>query len=462
MMDGANAPPSALVADYTHLSESRPIRWDRTARSEAARAFVDQLLAELTEGETERERARRAGDMLRLRKVLEAVLMDLIVASSEEPGRYLAYPRRREEFSTARKRYRLPEATLTAVVTVAGFLEREGYVVSKRGGFSRTDWGGGVTTGKGFRSRMRPTSKFSARAALSGLSTADIALTGSMELIRLKGPVTGGRKELMGYTDTEQTVRWRGSLMQWANVANAHVISLHNGEFAPGVAPAQDEGDGAGEMVERSRCQLYRVFNDGRFDRGGRFYGGWWMALPKSARARIAINGRPVVELDFKAFYPRLCYDLEGRPLDPATDPYAIPAIGNRVDRSALKVALNQLIAVGPEGAPRKPPNTVLPRALSYRALLASIEDHHVGIRPWLRASRALELQRIDSEIADRVLGQMTSRGIPVLPVHDSFIVSQAHGPALAVAMADSYDAVVKEVSGHHARPVIDGLPQGT
>lgn len=455
-MDGGTAPLSAAVADYRHLSESRPLRWDRIAGSAAARALVDQVLSELIEGETGRARARREADLLRLRRVLEAVLMDLIVVAGEEPGRYLAYPRRREEFSTARKRYQLPEATLTAVVTVAGFLEREGYVVSKRGGFSRTDWGSGVTTGKGFRSRMRPTSKFRARAALSGVSAADIALSGSMELIRLKGPVTGGRKELVGYTDTDQTVRWRGSLVQWANVANAHVIRLHNGEAAPGVAPAHDEGDGAGELVERSRCQLYRVFNDGRFDRGGRFYGGWWMALPKSARARITINGRPVVELDFKAFYPRLCYDLEGQSLDPDEDPYALPALHQAVDRSVLKVALNQLIAVGPEGTPRKPPNATLPRGLSYKALLSAMEERHAPIKPWLRAARALELQRIDSEIADRVLAYMTRRQRPVLPVHDSFVVAVEDEGALAGAMLSSYQAVVMDVVGHRATAVID------
>jgi hypothetical protein len=246
-------------------------------------------------------------------------------------------------------------------------------------------------------------------------------------------------------------------LQKWAAVAASHRIVNPNGPAVSREA-MRDDGDGAGEVIEIRQAQLYRVFNDGRFDRGGRFYGGWWIALPKADRAAITIDGQPVVELDFKAFYPRLCYDLEQVGLDESLDPYDVPELRNRVTRDALKVALNQLVAVGPGARPRKPQATRLPSRLSYKAVLAALEQQHSAIRPWLREARATELQRIDSEIAGRVLAFMTTTmKRPVLPVHDSFVVARADEAALGEAMARSYRAVVEEMAGKGAWPVVAG-----
>ena len=36
--------------------------------------------------------------------------------------------------------------------------------------------------------------------------------------------------------------------------------------------------------------EYYRVFNDGSFELGGRFYGSWWVSLSKDIRKYITIN----------------------------------------------------------------------------------------------------------------------------------------------------------------------------
>ncbi|CAL1690639.1 hypothetical protein MMB232_00771 [Brevundimonas subvibrioides] len=415
-----------------------------------------RLLAELLANE-DRQRARRAEDLNRLRSVLEVFVLDLVVAAKEDPGRFIAYPLRRQEFGTELKRYSFLAATRTTVVAVSEFLQASGYALGTLGSYTRTDWGNGVSTGGGYRSRLRATPKLLALVRELGVSSDDIGTRGDFELIRLKSRSEGGRKELKGYRDTDQTRAWRSELQRWAEVAAAHRIVAPAGLTLPEGA-LKDEDDGAGELVDPKRAQLYRVFNEGRFDRGGRFYGGWWMGLSKAARASITIDGEPVVELDFKAFYPRLCYDLEGIKLDPSIDPYEVPALKGRVDRKALKVALNQLIAVGPGVTPRRPQGASIPSRLPYRAVLEALERQHPAMRPWLRQARSLELQRIDSEIADGVLRYMTmERARPVLPVHDSFVVAGRDEANLGEAMARTYRAVVAERSGKGAWPVIDG-----
>lgn len=449
-------PPQQRPDSFPHLSNSRPLIWDRAASGPAAQQFVARLFEELV-AKDDRVRARRASDAKRLRAVLEVFALDLLMAAEEHPDRFIAYPLGRDDYATKLKRYSFQAATLTTVATVAGFLQASGYAAGTRGSYKRTDWGGGVSTGGGYRSRLRAAPKFLALVRELGVTPDDISSRGEFELIRLKAPSDGGRKDLQGYDDTDQTRAWRTELQHWAEVAAAHRITAPERLVAPD-GRVRDEDDGAGELIDHRKAQLYRVFNDGRFDRGGRFYGGWWIGMSKADRAAITIDGEPVVELDFKAFYPRLCYDLEGVRLDLDVDPYEVPALNGRVDRKVLKVALNQLIAVGPEVAPRKPSGTTLPRRMSYRALLNALETQHTAILPWLRKARALELQRIDSEIAEGVLLHMTTtRARPVLPIHDSFIVALADEADLGEAMARSYYAVVEQQSGRGTWPVIDG-----
>ena len=69
---------------------------------------------------------------------------------------------------------------------------------------------------------------------------------------------------------------------------------------------------------------VIRVFNGGlvrKWQRGGRFYRGWWQQIDKEDRCKIYINDQPTLEIDFKAFHPNLLSNelgvkLSGNPYD--------------------------------------------------------------------------------------------------------------------------------------------------
>jgi hypothetical protein len=66
-----------------------------------------------------------------------------------------------------------------------------------------------------------------------------------------------------------------------------------------------------------------RVFNGGlagNWERGGRFYRGWWQQIDKEDRCKIYINDKPSLEVDFKAFHPNLLSNELGVKLP--NDPY--------------------------------------------------------------------------------------------------------------------------------------------
>ena len=449
--------PLQHLLDRSHLYESRQIRWERRPATPGAVAFVDELAAELEKAEG-RPRGRSQADRVRLRGCLGAVLMDLLAVAEEATGRWLAVSMRQSDY--AQRRYLPDFASFRLMTAVVAFMRAAGHLDIRAGSFRRYQ-GFGSEAGRGYRTRIRATERLLAMAASRGVSAADAALDAPVEVIRLKGfPKTHkGAKPLLAYEETAQTRAWRQALAGWQEVVDHHDVRLVEDVLPAAATPPSDDDDGAGELSDRRSAFLYRVFNEGRWDRGGRFYGGWWQGLRKADRANITIDGEVVVELDFKAMHARLAYHLLGLELPLGVDPYAVPRLPLGVTRDHVKRCFNQLIAVGPDTRVRQPPEVELPRKGLWPRVTSAVEQHHAAIAPaWFRQGRALDLQRIDSEIAERVLGYFTTvLQRPVLPVHDSFIVAASDEAKLGEIMMLAYRGVLNARIGREVWPVVDG-----
>ena len=383
--------------------------------------------------------------------------LDLVYAA-EQPGRpWLAYSRRPEDYASALTRYLSPDVTYTAAKETAEFLVAHGYAEHRKGSYIRSDYGGGIVLARGYRSRLRALPELVGLFRAAGVTRANIDDGETLETIRLKGPPEGKyrRKPLLPYEDDDKTRFMRQQLKDWAAVTTRFRITAGSADGSDEVDPEDDEE--ASEYADPTVPALYRIFNDGSWLRGGRFYGGWWESLPKAVRRTITIDAEPTVELDFKAMHPRMLYQLAGQLVPADVAPYAMPEPWNEVPRDVLKVAFNQLLAIAGDGTPRKPPNAQLPEGTSYRALIQAIETRHAPVADWFRRSRAAELQNIDARIAEGVLGHLTVRGRPVLPIHDSFIVALRDERLLGETMSLAYWTVMKDLSGVRAWPVISG-----
>ena len=455
MSDVSNAPDQR---DRSHLENSRPFPWDRTSSAPGWPSAVDDFLA-LLEASEPRRRARRSVDRERLRETLGAMLLGLYGAYKADPEQWLGYSRDSNSYGP-RNRYVHPQASSTTVTKSADFLARRGLADHRRGSYRRGPFSG--RGGSGFVSRIR------ARPALVdlldqqfGLSPDSLGYADWAELVRLKAApeFPRGPKRLIPYEDDDNTRKMRQRLRELNAFLGGFRIDLEPGCEVP--ADDQDDVDqeDRASARDRSAVRLYRVFNNGRWDHGGRFYGGWWQGLARQDRRRRAIDGEETVELDFKALHPRLCYHLEGHPLPPDVDPYVLPGDDGARLRDAVKTAFNQLVNVTGDVRLRAPPGTreALPRRLSYRRLLERIEEAHGAIRGWLRQGRGVELQRIDSEIASSILDHLMHRGVCCLPVHDSFIVPRSAEFVLGQTMCLAYEGQLSRWSDARAWPVIAG-----
>lgn len=211
-----------------------------------------------------------------------------------------------------------------------------------------------------------------------------------------------------------------------------------------------DEGEGVDTQRskrryagDRTAVAMYRSFK-GDWNSGGRIYGGWWMSEPSSARPYITIDGAELVEVDYASLHPRMLFHRAGLPMD--FDPYVVPGIANEGARELGKRTFNRLLnrdnprtsqRTKLRAAPGDP--NVLPKGISFARYRSSLCIKLHPIQNWFGTGEGVRLQREDSDLAIAVMSVLEDASIPVLPIHDSFLVPVQHKQMLKDAMINTF-----------------------
>lgn len=427
------------------LENSFPFDAGRRVRFAEHHGLLRHLLAGMM-AEESRKRARRASAAQRFSDTVNALLANLIAAAlnKADPDRFVAVTFNRNDHvgtsiccdTLRRCRDHLSRHKL--IDTVSGFnrLDADGV-----GNFGRT-------------TRLRPSSAL--RSMIDDLAQDEKKLTRpSEDLIRLNSPTSGAGPIP---NDIE-----RGRLLVEAvnrRLADAHIELAEPMSYPTVLRTIDDEGEDDSDAKRKRRyagdttaVALYRVFK-GDWDSGGRLYGGWWMSLSRRLRPYLCIDGAPTVELDYASLHPRLLFARAGVPLD--FDPYIV-SIGTRSpSRDLGKRTFNRLLnrransrtrRLTLRAAPGDP--ALLPPGVTFRSYLSLLLRPLAPIQPMFGTGEGVRLQKEDSELAMAVIAAMENKGITVLPVHDSFIVTEDNQDILRTAMIDAF------VSRHHAIPEI-------
>ena len=200
---------------------------------------------------------------------------------------------------------------------------------------------------------------------------------------------------------------------------------------------------------------LRRIFSRGSLKKGGRFYGGWWENIPSKFRPYLTINGLATGEVDFSELHPRLLYLINNQPV-PTGDLYddgwrspEFPEYNAKLEpylsrRKLFKTVFNATLN-DEEGYFRLDKAQYL-TAKQFGLNLPKIRQilfrKHPLLMELYRSGTGLELQFVDSQIAEKVMLSLMERSIPCMPVHDSFLVPRHQVSELISTMKSAFEAV--------------------
>jgi hypothetical protein len=286
------------------------------------------------------------------------------------------------------------------------------------------------------------------------LALADVALTRSREVLEVRASKADWQRLRLrcAVPNNGEAKELRAEMVAVNSWLSAAPVTL---DGAPWWLREQD---GALARVMTTRhAQLTRVFNNGTLAHGGRLFGGWWQTIGKAARlARVRIDGQTVVELDYRAMVPGLCYARLGVrwPFGGDACPYTA---GPEAGRGAWKELTNAMLAASRplRGWPGSSPEECQQFRARFGGLplgdaTAAVRRHHPAFAAaggFLRRMY-MEAMRAESDIAVAVVLALKVRGIVALPIHDAFLVREADAAVAAEVMRNE----ARRISGADIR----------
>lgn len=345
--------------------------------------------------------------------ILHIVAADVIMTARMHPGRRISYSRS-DKFYKKRRQYTPDGYNLANVTAAVDLLENLGYILDH----DRRPPG-----------RRGTQSSFLPNPSLSMLLLPAVYARPDSEIVMkdVDGNVVP-YKESGRVHDLRQVVRLVNAVLE-----ETDIVLDAEGLVADG--PLLRKGN---YVLNPALKSLYRVFNGGWL-LGGRFYGGWWQAVSGADRRYFLIDGERTEEVDYSQIHPRIIYAEAGVLLE--GDAYTISGFDRDLVKSAFNILVNAPCYLSALGAIR---NELKGDRNAAEALIEAVKARHPLVSKYFHSAAGVRLQGLDSRMAEIVLSEMTvKRGIPVLPVHDSFIVPESHRETLIQVMKDAFESVV-------------------
>ncbi|NKL85068.1 aldehyde dehydrogenase [Rhizobium leguminosarum] len=418
------------AATDTSKAVDTPFSPWRFARTEASKALITEAIADVERYEEHgklRTRRRKGHDQETFELTVQAILCDLMHhALYRRPD--AIYVTRSHAVLGGRNRYR-PRVYGKTFPDVLDRLAAPqlGWIVQEIGD---SDWRQDAR-----RTSIRPGPTLLARLDTGGITFADLGLACVAEPIILKSEKADfwDEAQVVDYHDTEETSLFRREMRDindWLRSAD-----IDYGTYKADSSPVPDTSD----------RDLRRIFTRGRFESGGRLFGGFWQGMSKESRFdRLVIDGEAIVELDYAQMGPRQLYGMAGA-VPAASDLYAIP--GFEEHRKGIKVVFSSMVF-------RETPMRKMlrgsvgnfPKGTHISEITEAIIRHHPAIAHLFFTGVGHHVQRQESQIMVDILLSLKSHGIVALPVHDAILVASSNAMVAKQVMG--------EVFSHHV-----GLP---
>jgi len=291
----------------------------------------------------------------------------------------------------------------------------------------------------------------------------------------------GGRQELVPYRDPEEaqgdedsenvvTADWKIPLMRkrletYNNLLRESFIDVACLE-EPYIRTRAKDQDSRGpktlyQRISQHNKSVRRMFNRASFEDGGRFYGGFWQRIGSELRSAIRIDDQPTVELDYSAHHIRVAYaneDLLG-PDDPYDLGNVLPEYEGNAVLQRKDVKSLTLICMNAK-SPREGFSAFrgevkdaikagertgkVPSPEFCEKLLNAFIERNPEIEAYMNSDKGIKFMNTDSRVSDKIIDHFVQQDIPILCVHDSYIVPAQYEDEMREQMTKAFKLIIK------------------
>ncbi|WP_299355955.1 hypothetical protein [uncultured Shimia sp.] len=366
------------------------------------------------------------------RHQLRVLILDLYVAWLADPELSIGVSMSSNYWDTS-SRYNAIHIS-KKIIPIIRVLTKAGLLDMAKGSFSGPNSRGNRTT------RIRASEELQGWFAEAQFQRDDVGRVEGEEIIILRSEEDG---PLVEYEETDDTIRMRAELDRYNEVIASAFIDI----------PILEDPTLDGIPTDHHQKLTRRIFSRADWTCNGRFHGGWWQRINSDRRSRIFINDTPAVEVDFRSLHISLLSLQSGVEL--TGDPYElrqglIGGAPERLQRNLVKRLLLTAINARKkdaafrafrDGFPTGHMGKTLTNEQLETLLLAFLEKtpHIEGL---LFNDQGIRLMNLDSQLTERVHRHFSEQGIPVLSVHDSYVIDYTRVAELKDIMAEASEAV--------------------
>lgn len=442
---------------------SRPLDVHRWSDYPEVNVFIDELWSIFTSAYHEHVAVKRGKKPKgKPKNQFKVLLLDLFVCWSEDTEQCIGVSRNVNDYVGVDSRYNKLHIS-KLIIRLCDQLIELGWLELAKGSFTERHSRSNRT------SRIKPTEFLVQHFRVAKFGIDAIGIHADRESLILTAKTydldpLGNEiqiKEAIPYQDTTQTNLMRSVLIRYNDLLQQTHIDIRDLDLPIIERVVQTKNGPELRRVKVNQANKFvrRIFSDSSWESHGRFYGGFWQQIDEATRARIFIDHHETIEVDFKALHVCLLYTcFVKEPLPYGYDPYMLTAFNqmdesNDILRSRVKRLVLQAInassrasayaAFRNEVKAGNPEKRLKNNELD--SLLEAFLTDHPKLRPYICKGLANELMYIDGNITANIINRLTHLQIPVLTIHDSYIVKLDDYVKLRQAMHVAASSVIGE-----------------
>jgi hypothetical protein len=418
---------------FDKYMKARPLDVHTWSEHPEVNGFVNEVYSELSGV---------SGNARINKRLLKVLLLDLYLAWKDDPQLMIIFSRDNNSFKS-RSRYN--EINIgKKIIGIVDLLHANG-VIEVQNGFNDR------ISGIGFQSRLWASERLIEKFHHARFSKFDTSSHAGRETIILRDD---NKNDVEEYEDTPETHRMRTLMTDYNALLDRTHVDICTLE-KPIIVTGKKKRKQTLQIDQKGKF-VRRIFNESRWDKGGRFYGGWWQRCPKEYREDITLDRYETCEIDFSGLHIVILYAQEGinywQEID--EDPYQlmINDFDPNIDlRRAAKLLLLTTINAKEEkkafAAFRRQAEKDTPEKRltndQLKSLLIALQRKHQPIAHKLASGAGIDLMNVDGQITEKLIERFTYHyQCPILTVHDSYIVPFGYDRYLYREMQRAFEEV--------------------